>query len=75
MCGEMAGDINSVPILLGLGLDAFSMSASSIPSVRRIINNLKYSECQELAKKALDLETVEQVNELVNKFLKDKKLI
>ena len=75
MCGEMAGDINSVPILLGLGLDAFSMSASSIPSVRRIINNLRYDECQKLAQQALNLETVEQVNELVNKFLKDKKLI
>ena len=75
MCGEMAGDINSVPILLGLGLDAFSMSASSIPSVRRIINNLKFKECKELAKQALNLETVDQVNELVNKFLKKKKLI
>ena len=75
MCGEMAGDINSVPILLGLGLDAFSMSASSIPSVRRIINNLRYDECQELAKQALNLETVEHVNDLVNKFLKKKKLI
>ena len=75
MCGEMAGDINSIPILLGLGLDAFSMSASSIPGARKVINNLKYSECQELAKQALELETVDQVNELVKQFLKKKNLI
>ena len=75
MCGEMAGDINSIPILLGLGLDAFSMSASSIPGARKVIYNLKYSECQELAKQALELETVDQVNELVKQFLKKKNLI
>ncbi|MCF0228016.1 MAG: phosphoenolpyruvate--protein phosphotransferase, partial [Malacoplasma sp.] len=75
MCGEMAGDIYSIPILLGLGLDAFSMSASSIPSVRRIINNLNFKDCEKLAQEALNLETVEQVNELVSSFLKKHKLI
>ena len=75
MCGEMAGDIYSVPLLLGLGLDAFSMSASSIPSVRRIINNLNFKDCEKLAQEALNLETVEQVNELVSSFLKKHKLI
>jgi phosphotransferase system enzyme I (PtsI) len=75
MCGEMAGDILSIPLLLGLGLDAFSMSATSIPKARRIINNLSYKECQTIAKKALDLETAAQVTDLVKKFLKTKKLI
>jgi phosphotransferase system enzyme I (PtsI) len=75
MCGEMAGDINSIPILLGLGLDEFSMSATSIPKARKIVNSLSYVECQKLANKALELETVEQVNNLVANFLKQKKLI
>jgi phosphotransferase system enzyme I (PtsI) len=74
MCGEMAGDINSVPILLGLGLDEFSMSATSIPKARKIINNLSFAECQKLAEKAIDLETIEQVNNLVSNFLKQKNL-
>lgn len=75
MCGEMAGDVLSVPILLGLGLDAFSMSATSIPQARKIINSLSKAECVELAKQALELETIDQVNTLVTKFLKSKKLI
>ncbi len=75
MCGEMAGDVLSVPILLGLGLDAFSMSATSIPQARKIINSLSKAECVELAKQALELETIDQVNALVTKFLKSKKLI
>ena len=75
MCGEMAGDILSVPILLGLGLDAFSMSATSIPNARKIINNLKKSDCEVLAKKALQLETIDQVNKLVTEFLRTKNLL
>ncbi|WP_412032695.1 phosphoenolpyruvate--protein phosphotransferase [Malacoplasma muris] len=78
MCGEMAGDIMSIPILLGLGekgLDAFSMSSSSILRAKKLICNLKHKECIELAKKALELETAQQVNDLVSNFLKSKKLI
>jgi phosphotransferase system enzyme I (PtsI) len=69
MCGEMAGDALSIPLLLGLGLDAFSMSASSIPKARRIINNLNFKDCEKLAKKALTLETATEVTALVKKFL------
>jgi phosphotransferase system enzyme I (PtsI) len=75
MCGEMAGDINSIPLLLGLGLDEFSMSATSIPKARKIVNHLSFEECQKLAARALELETIEQVNNLVGNFLKQKKLI
>ncbi|MDE7433689.1 MAG: hypothetical protein K2M43_00860 [Mycoplasmoidaceae bacterium] len=75
MCGEMAGDVLSIPILLGLGLDAFSMSATSIPQARKIINNLSLKECQELAAKAIDLETIDQVNKLVTKFLESRNLL
>ena len=78
MCGEMAGDIMSIPILLGLGekgLDAFSMSSSSILRAKKIICNLKHSECIKLADEAVKLSTTQEVNQLVTKFLKSKKLI
>lgn len=75
MCGEMAGDIMSIPILLGLGLDAFSMSATSIPKARMIINGLNYEECKNLAMKCIDLETQNEVNEMIKQFLKQKNIL
>ena len=74
MCGEMAGDVLSIPLLMGLGLDDFSMSASSIPQARKIINSLTLKECEELADKALACATAEEVNNLVKKFLKEHNL-
>lgn len=55
MCGEMAGDPNAVPLLLGLGLHEFSMSAGSILQTREMIGNLSYAEWQNHAKHALTL--------------------
>lgn len=78
MCGEMAGEILSIPILIGLankGLDALSMSASSIPKAKKIICSLKHSDCKELASKAINLSTVKEVDQLVTSFLKDRNLI
>ena len=57
MCGEMAGDPYAVPVLLGLGLDEFSMSATSILPARKIVNSLSKKEMEELAAKALTLDT------------------
>ena len=74
MCGEMAGDVHSIPILMGLGLDDFSMSASSIPQARKIINSLSIKDCEKLANKALECSTAEEVNELVKEFLKQHNL-
>ncbi|WP_215736575.1 phosphoenolpyruvate--protein phosphotransferase [Mesomycoplasma hyorhinis] len=48
MCGEMAGDIYAVPILLGMGLDEFSMSASSILKVKKLIYNTSYEKYKDL---------------------------
>jgi phosphotransferase system enzyme I (PtsI) len=53
MCGEMAGDPACTVLLLGLGLDAFSMSAQAIPLVKRIIRSVKMEDCRVLAEKAL----------------------
>ncbi|MEK4760645.1 phosphoenolpyruvate--protein phosphotransferase [Viridibacillus sp. FSL E2-0187] len=61
MCGEMAGDEIAIPILLGLGLDEFSMSASSILKARTQISQLKKSDMVELANEALQLRTNEEV--------------
>ena len=69
MCGEMAGDAMAAPLLLGLGLDEFSMSATSILRARKIINGLSYEEMKELSAKAVGCETEAQVSELVKKAL------
>lgn len=65
MCGEMAGDVTAAPILLGMGLDEFSMSASSIPQVKKIIRSLSYDEAKQIAEKALSLERPEEIREMV----------
>ncbi|UAX38874.1 phosphoenolpyruvate--protein phosphotransferase [Staphylococcus aureus] len=70
MCGEMAGDETAIPLLLGLGLDEFSMSATSILKARRQINGLSKNEMTELANRAVDCATQEEVIELVNSYVK-----
>ncbi|HDA2420518.1 TPA: phosphoenolpyruvate--protein phosphotransferase [Staphylococcus aureus] len=70
MCGEMAGDETAIPLLLGLDLDEFSMSATSILKARRQINGLSKNEMTELANRAVDCATQEEVIELVNNYVK-----
>lgn len=65
MCGEMAGDELAAPVLLGLGLDEFSMSATSILRARKMINGLSYEEMKAMAAKAVECDTMEEVTELV----------
>ena len=66
MCGEMAGDQTAVPLLVGLGLDEFSMSASSVLKTRSLIAKLTLSDMQALADKAInECATVEEVEALV----------
>lgn len=65
MCGEMAGDVAAAPILLGLGLDEFSMSAVSIPRVKKVIRGLTWAEAQEIAQKALAAESAEEIRRLL----------
>jgi len=70
MCGEMAGDELAVPLLIGLGLDEFSMSATSILAARKMVRNLKKCDMEKLAEKAINLSTAEEVEELVKKAIK-----
>ena len=66
MCGEMAGEPGFALLLLGLGLDEFSMSPVVIPELKYIIRNVKFKDAKEFAKKALTLTTVEEVEKFTN---------
>ncbi|WP_282201329.1 phosphoenolpyruvate--protein phosphotransferase [Collibacillus ludicampi] len=68
MCGEMAGDPLAIPVLLGLGLDEFSMSASSILDARACITSISYQEAKTWAEEVLQYKTAEEIVE----FLKGK---
>jgi phosphotransferase system enzyme I (PtsI) len=71
MCGEMAGDQMAVPLLMGIGLDEFSMSATSILKTRSLMKRLSTTDMQELAKRALeDCDTMEEVVELIEQYVK-----
>lgn len=65
MCGEMAGHLTAIPILLGMGLDEFSMSASSVLPARSLIRKLNVSEMKNVAQKVLQMETAEEIKEYV----------
>lgn len=65
MCGEMAGDPIAVPVLMGMGLDEFSMSAPSVLQTRSLMKKLDTVDMKSLAEKALDAETNEEVIALV----------
>lgn len=74
MCGELAGDERATLLLLGMGLDEFSMSAISIPRIKKIIRNANYSDVKTLAENALAQPTAQDVVEIVNKFIEEKTL-
>ncbi len=61
MCGEMAGEELALPILLGLGLDEFSMSASSVLRARSLMTRLNKAECEAIVEEVLDMDTAEDV--------------
>ncbi len=67
MCGEMAGDPLYIPVLLGLGVEEFSMNAMAIPVVKRVIRMTSLERAKEVAQKALLLHTVEEVNDYVTR--------
>lgn len=71
MCGEMAGDQTAVPLLVGLGLDEFSMSATSILKTRSLMKRLDTTKMAELADRAInECDTMEEVMELVALYTK-----
>lgn len=68
MCGEAAGDVTFIPLLIGLGLDEFSMNANKVLNVRKLIRNLDFKECKKLADEVLKLATSEKVEKLLVKY-------
>lgn len=68
VCGEMAGDAQAIPILLGLGVDELSMAPRRIPSVKQAIRNWSVSDVQKLAEQALRLDGAEEIRKVVGEF-------
>ena len=67
LCGELAGDPDAIPILLGLGLDEFSMAPTSIPRAKTILRRWSKAEAAKLAEEVLDYDSAEDVRERVRK--------
>ncbi|MBZ0183406.1 MAG: phosphoenolpyruvate--protein phosphotransferase [Melioribacteraceae bacterium] len=74
ICGEMAADLIAIPLLVGLGLDAISVSPSAIPFLKRLIRNLNYSEAKRLADECLKLRTEPEINHKLKSFYESKLL-
>lgn len=69
LCGELAGKPEGVPVLLGLGLDEFSMSAASIPAAKALLARLNVPDAQRLARRALELPDATAVKAEVKRFV------
>lgn len=65
MCGEAAGDPAFIPLLVGLGLDEFSMNPSKILRARKLIRELNLKDCQKLAKEVLKLSSTEEIKTML----------
>ena len=65
MCGEMAGDPVFVPLLLGMGLDEFSVSVSVIPEIKKVIRMMPFNKAKEIALAALQMKTSDEVLNLI----------
>lgn len=70
VCGEMAGDPEAAPVLLGLGLDEFSMAPGSIPRVKAILRSWTFAEAARLAAQAVNLDSAEEVRALVRSWVR-----
>jgi phosphotransferase system enzyme I (PtsI) len=72
MCGEMAGDPYATVVLLGLGLDGFSMGAFSIPQVKQIIRSVSMSEAEELVGSVMEMKSHNEINQFVTGWMHDR---
>ncbi|MDQ7799357.1 MAG: phosphoenolpyruvate--protein phosphotransferase [Candidatus Edwardsbacteria bacterium] len=71
LCGEMCADPLAVPLLLGLGLDEFSMNAVSVPEVKRMILKLRLEDCQKVAGRAMEAKSALQARTVLSEFVLD----
>ncbi len=72
ICGEVAGEPMLTPVLVGMGLDEFSMSSSSVLEIRKLISEINKNEAEKLVEKVLDAETETEVKKLISKWMKEK---
>lgn len=68
VCGEIAADPHAVPLLIGMGLRSFSMSAASLPQVKRMVRSLTIEACDDLYRRAILTEDPVQLHEMVSQF-------
>ncbi|MBS3949418.1 MAG: phosphoenolpyruvate--protein phosphotransferase, partial [Peptococcaceae bacterium] len=61
LCGELAGEVMAVPLLLGLGLDEFSLAPSLVPSIKRAIRKCVQTDCKIIAERALACSSISEV--------------
>ncbi|WP_216083206.1 phosphoenolpyruvate--protein phosphotransferase [Candidatus Mycoplasma haematohominis] len=69
VCGEMASNPISAIILVGLGINSLSMSATAIPSIKRVLSQLNLEECRDIAMECVDFSTEEEVLNYVKSYL------
>ena len=74
MCGELAGDERATLLLLGMGLDEFSMSAISVPRIKKLIRNVNFQDAKALANAALQKPTASEIEQLIEEFLAENAL-
>jgi len=72
VCGEMAGDIYMIPVLIGMGVQELSVGTHQVPIIREAIRSLKKSDCEDLLEKIESATTSEEVGMLTHSFAKDK---
>jgi len=70
MCGEMSGEPIFAFLLLGMGLDRFSMSAPQVPKIKELINSIKFSDAKSVVEKVLQLSTPKEVEQCLQEELK-----
>ena len=68
MCGEAASNIHYIPLLIGLGLEEFSMNASAVLESKQIINNLNKKKCEDLAEEVLKCSSDKEVEKILKEF-------
>jgi len=72
LCGELAGEPKAIPLLLGLGLDEFSMTPTAIPQAKQIIRSLAVDQTRKIAQRVLTLSTAAEVNQYLEEVLRDR---
>jgi phosphotransferase system enzyme I (PtsI) len=68
MCGEMAGEPKYTPVILGMGLDEFSVSPSQIAPIKKIVRSMSFVDCKTMADKALKLEDSKSILKEIDLF-------